>query len=95
MCFVDLKTAACITPSPAPGVGERQGTVQAANGRSKMLGARVPPALHREWQGLVSRPQDQSPSLITLDAVPALVRPPREENVWANSTLGLAQKARP
>ncbi|MBB5363764.1 hypothetical protein [Deinococcus humi] len=92
---MDLKIAACLTPRPAPGVGERQGTAQAANGRSKMLGARVPPALHGEWQVQVSRPQDRSPSLITLDAVPALVHPPRDENVWVNSTLGLAQKARP
>lgn len=53
-----------------------------ADGRTKLLGARVALAVHREWQGHLYRAQEQQPNLTTQSAMPALIRLLRDEAVW-------------
>lgn len=77
---------------PAPAVGESPVPARVVDGRTKMLGARVPLSIHREWQGHVFRAQDHHPSLTTQDAIPALVRLLRDEDVWAKFMAELDQK---
>ena len=72
---------------------EGPATPQVVDGRTKMLGARVPLAIHREWQGHVFRAQDHHPNLTTQDAIPALVRLLRDEDVWARFMAELDRKA--
>ena len=80
-------------PVPAPAVEEGPSTAQVMDGRTKMLGARVPLSIHREWQGHVFRAQDYHPSLTTQDAIPALVRLLRDEEVWVKFMAELDRKA--
>lgn len=104
MSLKDLKNAASARkqeadaqsqdkPVSAPVVEESPATTQMVDGRTKMLGARVPLSIHREWQGHVFRAQDQHPSLTTQDAIPALVRLLRDEEVWAKFMAELDRKA--
>lgn len=82
-----------VTPTPpTPAVEEGPATTQVVDGRTKMLGARVPLSIHREWQTYVFRAQDQHPSLTTQDAIPALVRLLRDEDVWAKFMAELKEK---
>ena len=54
------RTASCAHfPVAVPAVEEGPATAQVVDGRTKMLGARVPLSIHREWQGHVFRAQDQ------------------------------------
>ena len=64
-----------------------------ADGRTKMLGARVPLPIHREWQTYVFQAQDQYPNLTTQDAIPALVRLLRDEAVWDKFIAELNRKS--
>lgn len=73
-----------------PAVGERP-AAQGTDGRVKMLGARVPLSLRREWQGHAFRTQDQYRRLTTQDTVPALARLLRDEDVWARFMAELNQ----
>ena len=78
---------------PAPAVRGESTAAQVVDGRTKMLGARVPLSIHREWQGYVFRAQDHHPSLTTQEAIPALVRLLRDEDVWARFMAELDRKA--
>ena len=108
MSLKDLKTAAsarkqesetqpqaapAAPPVPAPATGESPAAAQVADGRTKMLGARVPLPIHREWQTYVFQAQDQYPNLTTQDAIPALVRLLRDEAVWDKFIAELNRKA--
>lgn len=53
-----------------------------ADGRTKMLGARVPLAVHREFQQQIFRAQEDYPDLTMQEAVPALIRLLRDEKIW-------------
>lgn len=52
------------------------------DGRSKMLGARVPLSVHREFQQQIFRAQEDYPDLTMQEAVPALIRLLRDEKIW-------------
>lgn len=90
MTLSDLKKASAArqeqeAPAPAPaapGAPSRQAPTP-ADGRTKMLGARVPLAIHREFQQQLFRAQEDHPDLTMQDAVPALIRLLRDEQVWA------------
>jgi len=53
-----------------------------ADGRTKLLGARVLLGVHREWQGHLYRAQEQQPNLTTQSALPVLIRLLRDDVVW-------------
>lgn len=53
-----------------------------ADGRTKMLGARVPLSVHREFQQQIFRAQEDYPDLTMQEAVPALIRLLRDEKIW-------------
>lgn len=61
------------TPSQVPAV---------TDGRTKMLGGRVPLAVHREFQQHLFRAQEHYPDLTTQDALPIMIRLLRDETVW-------------
>jgi hypothetical protein len=48
----------------------------------KMLGARVPLSVHREFQTQLFKAQERFPDLTTQRAIPALVRALRKPEVW-------------
>ncbi|GGR26432.1 hypothetical protein GCM10008957_42480 [Deinococcus ruber] len=48
----------------------------------KMLGARVPVSVHREFQTQIFKAQEQFHDLTTQRAIPALVRALRKSEVW-------------
>ena len=50
--------------------------------RIKMLGGRVPAAIHREFQAQIFRAQETHPDLTMQDALPALIRLLRDDGVW-------------
>ena len=54
----------------------------APDSRTKMLGARVPLTIHREFQQHIFRAQEEYPDLTMQEAVPALIRLLRDEQVW-------------
>lgn len=54
----------------------------ATDGRTKMLGARVPLSVHREFQQQIFRAQEDYPDLTMQEAVPALIRLLRDEKIW-------------
>lgn len=56
--------------------------IPATDGRTKMLGARVPLAIHREFQQHIFTAQEHYPDLTIQEAVPALIRLLRDEKVW-------------
>ncbi len=57
--------------------------VQAApSDRTKMLGARVSIAVHREFQTQLFRAQEEHPDLNMQIAIPAMIRLLRDETVW-------------
>lgn len=69
-------------PAVAQDVREDLAVPASADGRTKMLGARVPLAVHREFQGQLFRAQEHHPDLTTQAAMPALIRLLRDETVW-------------
>lgn len=90
MSLKDLKNAAetrrqeTSPDVPAARAGAHEDLVVPAStdGRTKMLGARVPLAVHREFQGQLFRAQERYPDLTTQAAMPALIRLLRDETVW-------------
>ena len=55
---------------------------QKQNTAVKMLGARVPLSVHREFQTQLFKAQERFPDLTTQRAIPALVRALRKPEVW-------------
>jgi hypothetical protein len=93
MSLKDLKNAAAlrqqetdqVSAAAKPEAPSEAALVAMANvsdGRTKMLGARVPLLVHREWQGHLYRAQEMQPDLTTQGAMPALIRLLRDETVW-------------
>jgi len=93
MSLKDLKNAATLRQQEsekAPVAVQPEAAAEAAlvavanvsDGRTKMLGARVPLLVHREWQGHLFRAQEMQPDLTTQGAMPALIRLLRDETVW-------------
>lgn len=93
MSLKDLKNAAAarqqepepaapLRPEPAPAPEAAVPSAASADGRTKMLGARVPLAVHREFQTYLFRAQEQHPDLTTQAAMPALIRLLRDEGIW-------------
>lgn len=87
MTLNDLKNASAArqeqeAPAPAAPVAASRQVPAPADGRTKMLGARVPLAIHREFQQQLFRAQEDHPDLTMQDAVPALIRLLRDEQVW-------------
>jgi len=62
------------------------------DGRTKMLGARVPLAVHREFQGQLFRAQERHPDLTIQAAMPVLIRLLRDEMVWRKFMEALEQE---
>jgi hypothetical protein len=101
MSLKDLKNAAAarqqepaapLRPEPAPLLEAASAAPAApADGRTKMLGARVPLAVHREFQTYLFRAQEQHPDLTTQAAMPALIRLLRDEGVWQKFMSELEQ----
>lgn len=86
MTLKDLKTASAARKAEGETEAAPQGTpatsTAVSDGRTKLLGARVPLAVHREFQGQLFRAQERFPDLTTQAAMPALVRLLRDEAVW-------------
>lgn len=99
MSLKDLKNAAetrrqeTLPDVPAVGADAREDLAVAApmDGRTKMLGARVPLAVHREFQGQLFRAQERYPDLTTQAAMPVLIRLLRDETVWRKFMEALEQ----
>ena len=77
-----------VTPKPvlpataSPKKARAVKATMASDSRTKMLGARVPLAIHREVQQHIVRAQEDYPDLTMQEAVPALIRLLRDEKVW-------------
>lgn len=69
-------TISSVAPSSVGTVGST------TDGRTKLLGARVPLSVHREWQAHLFRAQEQQPDLTTQSAIPVLIRLLRDESIW-------------
>ena len=69
-----------MSPLEAPSPGNPVSSV--TDGRTKLLGARVPLSVHREWQAHLFRAQEQQPDLTTQSAIPVLIRLLRDESIW-------------
>ena len=85
MSLKDLKNAAetrkQIAPLPSE-VKPDDVVVPPGDGRTELLGARVPLAVHREFQSYLFKAQEYHPDLTTQAAMPALIRLLRDEAVW-------------
>lgn len=86
MTLKDLKAASEARKGKIDG-GEGETTQSASrtqkqNTTVKMLGARVPLTVHREFQTQLFKAQEQFPDLTTQRAIPALVRALRKPEVW-------------
>ena len=83
MTLKDLKTAADARKQETSGSEKPSTPAQpAATERTKMLGARVSVAIHREFQTQLFRAQEQFPDLNMQVAIPAMIRLLRDETVW-------------
>ncbi|MFC4456581.1 hypothetical protein [Deinococcus sonorensis] len=85
MTLKDLKNASVARQQAQPDEPqEKPGQARQApgNDRMKMLGARVPISIHREFQTQLFRAQEQFPDLTAQQAMPVLVRLLRDESVW-------------
>lgn len=84
MTLKDLKAASEARKEKADGGETNQALsrVQKQNTVVKMLGARVPLSVHREFQTQLFKAQERFPDLTTQRAIPALVRALRKPEVW-------------
>ena len=78
-------------PAAARDVREALAAPTLTDGRTKMLGARVPLAVHREFQGQLFRAQERHPDLTIQAAMPVLIRLLRDETVWQKFMEALEQ----
>lgn len=69
-------------PAPAPRKPRPAKAAVVPDSRTKMLGARVPLSIHREFQQHIFRAQEDYPDLTMQEAVPALIRLLRDDKVW-------------
>ncbi|TSA79967.1 hypothetical protein FNU79_17155 [Deinococcus detaillensis] len=99
MSLKDLKNAAKTrrqetlpdVPAAAEDGREALAAPVPTDGRTKMLGARVPLAVHREFQGQLFRAQERHPDLTTQAAMPVLIGLLRDETVWRKFMEALEQ----
>ena len=82
MTLNDLKRASSARKEGQEAEGETKPATVPAGDRMKMLGARVPVSIHREFQTQLFRAQEDHPSLNMQVAIPALIRLLRDEIVW-------------
>ncbi|GGR11194.1 hypothetical protein [Deinococcus ruber] len=85
MTLKDLKAASEARKEKADSAEPLQARGQQKGAQStavKMLGARVPVSVHREFQTQLFKAQEQFPDLTTQRAIPALVRALRKADVW-------------
>lgn len=83
----EVRTTPASTTSKTPATAEPPVQVDSpvapvSDGRTKMLGGRVPLAVHREFQQHLFRAQEIYPDLTTQDTLPVLIRLLRDDEVW-------------
>lgn len=89
MSLRDLKNAAAQrraqADAPAPKVGS------AGVEPTKMLGARIPVSVHRQFQQRLLDAQEHHPDVTIQKAVPVMIRLLQDEEVWQRFLEGLAE----